>query len=63
MQGLHRWRARSWATEACLTGGGHTAESCGRSGGLSLHGELLEEKLIADVTEGGEGHNPPDEGL
>jgi hypothetical protein len=30
---------------------------------LGVHGELLEEKLVADDVEGGEGHDPLDESL
>jgi hypothetical protein len=39
-------------------GGGGGVERHGRGGGLSLHGELLEEKLVADVAEGGKRHCP-----
>lgn len=38
--------------------GGGGVERHGRGGGLSLHGELLEEKLVADVAEGGKRHCP-----
>jgi hypothetical protein len=38
--------------------GGRAVESCGLSGGLSLQGELFEEKLVANIVEGGEGHGP-----
>jgi hypothetical protein len=51
------------APRGCLTAGWSTIEGRRWSRGLSLHGELLEEKLVADGVEGGEGHNPLDESL
>jgi hypothetical protein len=44
-----------------LTTERRTIEGRDESGCLSLHGELLEEKLVANDVEGGEGHNPLDE--
>jgi hypothetical protein len=41
----------------------HTVEGYGGGRGLSLQGELLEDKLIADVVEGGEWHSSLDECL
>jgi hypothetical protein len=46
-----------------LSTGGRAVEGCGGGGGLSIQGELLEEKLIADVVEGQEWHGPLDESL
>lgn len=44
-----------------LATGGCAVECRGGGGGLNLQVELLEEKLIADVVEGGEWHGPLDE--
>lgn len=49
---------RGLATGGCMATGGRAVESCGLSGGLSLQGELFEEKLVANIVEGGEGHGP-----
>jgi hypothetical protein len=46
-----------------LTAGRSAVECRGRSRGLNLHGELLEEKLIPHSVEGGKGHDPLDESL
>jgi hypothetical protein len=46
-----------------LTAGRSTIEGRCRSRGLSLQGELLEEKLVANGVEGGEGYNPLNESL
>jgi hypothetical protein len=58
-----RWRARGQAPRGCLTAGRSTVEGRRWSRGLSLQGELLEEKLVMDDVEGGEGHGPLDESL
>jgi hypothetical protein len=60
---LGRRRARVLASERPLTIGRRVVEGRGGSRCLSLHGELLEEKLVVDDVEGGEGHNPLDESL
>lgn len=50
-----RWRrAGGLATRGLLATESRTVEGRGR-GGLGLQGELLEEKLIADVVEEGKG--------
>jgi hypothetical protein len=46
-----------------LTTGRSAVEGWGRSGCLSHHGELLEEKLVPHDMEGGKGHDPLDESL
>jgi hypothetical protein len=48
-----RRRARVLAPRGCLTAGRSTVEGRRWSRGLSLQGELLEEKLVADSVEGG----------
>jgi hypothetical protein len=58
-----RWRARGLAPRGCLTAEWSTVEGRRWSRGLRLHGELLEEKLVADGLEGGEERNPLDESL
>jgi hypothetical protein len=47
----------------CLTATTSTVEGRRWSRGLSLQGELLEKKLVADVVESGEGHDPFNESL
>jgi hypothetical protein len=44
-----------------LSTGRRAIEGRDGSGCLSLHGEILKEKLVEDGVEGGEGHNPLDE--
>jgi hypothetical protein len=46
-----------------LTARRSVVEGQGRSGCLSHHGELLEEKLVPHDLEGGKGHDPLDESL
>jgi hypothetical protein len=53
----------SLAPRRRLTTGRRAVEGLGGSGCLSLHVELLDEKLVADDMEGGEGHGPLDESL
>jgi hypothetical protein len=47
----------------CLAAEKSAVEGRGRSGCLSHHGELLEEKIIPHDMEGGEGHDPLDDSL
>jgi hypothetical protein len=57
-------RRRRMRGRADAVGGRHPVErhsGCG-GGGLNIHGELLEEKLIVDVVEGGKQHRSLDEG-
>jgi hypothetical protein len=58
-----RWRTSGLAPRRRLTAGRSAVESQGWSGCLIRHGELLEEKLVPHVVEGGEGHAPLDESL
>jgi hypothetical protein len=60
---LSQRRARGQATRRCLTTGRSTIEGWHWSRGLSLHSELLEEKLVGNGVEGGEGYSPLDESL
>jgi hypothetical protein len=56
-----RRHARAPVDGGRLATGGCVVECRGGGGGLNLQVELLEEKLIADVVEGGEWHGPLDE--
>jgi hypothetical protein len=47
-----RRRVVGLVTGGRLSTGGRAVEGCGGGGGLSIQGELLEEKLIKDVVEG-----------
>jgi hypothetical protein len=46
-----------------LTAGRSAVEGWGRSGCLSHHGELLEDKLVPHNMKGGKGHDPLDKSL
>jgi hypothetical protein len=59
VQGSPSMECRGLATRGHLAFRGCIVEVRG-SGGLGLHGKLLEEKLITDVAKGGEAHDPPD---
>jgi hypothetical protein len=62
-RGLGRRRTRGLPHGGRLTAGRSTIEGRSRSGCLSHHGELLEEKLVPHDIEGGKGHGPLDESL
>jgi hypothetical protein len=62
-RGRGRRRTRGLPPGRRLSAGRSAVECRGRSGCLSHHGELLEEKLVPHDMEGGKGHNPLDESL